>query len=393
MAIASAGLGEQVNEDGAGERPPRILVINWRDIRNPAAGGAEVATHEIAKRWAGWGHHVTYFAPGFRGAASSQVVDGVRIVRFGRLRGGTFHALLHARLRRLKGVDVILDSVNAIPSFSPLQRRQLPPIVALVHQLGAEVWDAELPRPLSSFARRIEPSIYRTYADIPAIVHSDSTRDDLRALGFGRTCVVPIGIDPPPPLHGIGKERLPTFLFAGRLAANKRPGDAVRAFRFIRNALPDARLWVVGRGPLEARIRAEAPGGVEILGYLSREELYERMARAHVLLVPSVREGWGLVVVEANSVGTPAVGYDVAGLRDSIRHGVTGSLAAAGDPSAIAAQAIRLVEGPDYDRVRASALEWASRFSWDATASRMLEVLVNVVDGAYGSQGEPSWPC
>ena len=68
------------------------------------------------------------------------------------------------------------------------------------------------------------------------------------------------------------------------------------------------------------------PPGAELLGRLSRRELYERMARAHCLLVPSVREGWGLVVVEANAVGTPAVGYDVRGIRDSIRPGETGVL-------------------------------------------------------------------
>jgi glycosyltransferase involved in cell wall biosynthesis len=49
------------------------------------------------------------------------------------------------------------------------------------------------------------------------------------------------------------------------------------------------------------------------------------LSRAHIILVPAVREGWGLVVTEANAMGTPAIGYDdVPGLRDSIRHGETG---------------------------------------------------------------------
>ena len=76
---------------------------------------------------------------------------------------------------------------------------------------------------------------------------------------------------------------------------------------------------------------------------LSRRELYERMARAHCLLVPSVREGWGLVVVEANAVGTPAVGYDIRGIRDSIRPGETGVLVTAGDPEALGQAAAALV--------------------------------------------------
>jgi glycosyltransferase involved in cell wall biosynthesis len=99
------------------------------------------------------------------------------------------------------------------------------------------------------------------------------------------------------------------------------------------------------------------------------------MARAHGLLVPSVREGWGLVVVEANSVGTPAVGYEVAGLRDSIRSGETGLLARAGDSDSLAANAVSLVaDGERYARMRGAAIAWAERFSWDITAAELLNI-------------------
>jgi glycosyltransferase involved in cell wall biosynthesis len=100
------------------------------------------------------------------------------------------------------------------------------------------------------------------------------------------------------------------------------------------------------------------------------------MARAHCLLVPSVREGWGLVVIEANSVGTPAVGYDVPGIRDSIRDGRTGLLANAGDTMALANQALSLVS--DVDRfllVRSQAIEWSKDFSWRSTASNLMALI------------------
>jgi glycosyltransferase involved in cell wall biosynthesis len=77
-------------------------------------------------------------------------------------------------------------------------------------------------------------------------------------------------------------------------------------------------MWVIGSGPLEKRLRESAPEGVEFLGHVSDEEKFNRLARAHVLLVTSVREGWGLVVTEAAQVGTPTIGYDVPGLRDSV---------------------------------------------------------------------------
>ena len=164
---------------------------------------------------------------------------------------------------------------------------------------------------------------------------SASTRSDLLALGLSDVRLVPEGVDRPPDFTDVQKEAVPTLLYVGRLAANKRPEDAVRAFRVVQDSLPQARLWIIGQGPLEERLRRSLPSGADLLGFLPRAEMYRRMARAHCLLVPSVREGWGLVVSEANSVGTPAVGYDVPGIRDSIRGGVTGLLADAGDPAAL----------------------------------------------------------
>jgi len=102
------------------------------------------------------------------------------------------------------------------------------------------------------------------------------------------------------------------------LSANKRPQHAIEAFRFIKSHVPDARLWVMGSGPLEEKLKKEAPEGVEFLGRVDDEEKQRRLACSHGLLVTSVREGWGLVVTEAASVGTPSYGYDVPGLRDSI---------------------------------------------------------------------------
>jgi len=94
--------------------------------------------------------------------------------------------------------------------------------------------------------------------------------------------------------------------------------------------------------------------------------------------VPSVREGWGLVVIEANSVGTPAVGYDVPGLRDSIRHAETGLLAQAGDPAALAAQAVTLIADADrYRAARRKAIAWAEGFSWDRTAADLFTIALS----------------
>jgi glycosyltransferase involved in cell wall biosynthesis len=214
------------------------------------------------------------------------------------------------------------------------------------------------------------------YRDVPVATVSGSTMADLRRLGLRDVRVVLEGRDQAPPVAHLAKENVPTFAFIGRLAANKRPDHAIAAFRRIRDSLPDAHLWVIGRGALEAQLRASAPEGVEFLGRVSRQEMYERMARAHCLLVPSIREGWGLVITEANGVGTPAVGYDAPGIRDAIRPGRTGVLAPSGDPRALADAAVSLILNPEaYESMRREARRWADCFSWDATADLLLRVL------------------
>ena len=354
----------------------RICFINWRDVENPNAGGAEIVTHEVAKRWAALGHDVTQLTSGFAGAAATARIDGVHIRRLGRLRTGSFHLRVQRELARLRGFDAVVESVNTIPFMTPIWRNRLPATVTVFHQLAADVWDAELPRPLARVGRWLELRLLRFYRDTPVVAVSPSTRNDLVDLGFADVTVVANGRDEPPTdLPDVPKEPAPTFLFVGRLTANKRPAHALKAFSAIKREIPDARLWVIGQGPLEAELRTELPPGAELLGRVSRRELYERMARAHCLLVPSVREGWGLVVVEANTVGTPAVGYDVPGIRDSIRSGETGLLAPAGDPEALGIAAAALVcDTKQYDRLRRAATRWGEGFSWEATAEALLTI-------------------
>jgi glycosyltransferase involved in cell wall biosynthesis len=120
-------------------------------------------------------------------------------------------------------------------------------------------------------------------------------------------------------LPDVVRESQPTVVFVGRLEEHKRPRDAIRAFEILHAVMPSAILWVIGTGPLEDELRHTAPEGVVFLGKVSPAEKISRLARAHVLIATSVREGWGLVVTEAASVGTPTIAYDVAGLRDSVR--------------------------------------------------------------------------
>jgi glycosyltransferase involved in cell wall biosynthesis len=206
---------------------------------------------------------------------------------------------------------------------------------------------------------------------------SESSRVSLEAFGLQRVSV----ITPPgavattwdrPPL----KERVPTVIFVGRLAANKRPDHAVEAFSEIRRLLPDAQLWVVGDGELGDRLARRKEPGVTLFGHVDQAVKLDLMSRAHVLVATSVREGWGMVVDEAAGVGTPTVAYDVAGLRDSVAR--AGGVLVEASPSALAERLVELlpVLAADPSRLRPVQV----RRDWDDVAADMLVVVEHVTN-------------
>jgi glycosyltransferase involved in cell wall biosynthesis len=137
-------------------------------------------------------------------------------------------------------------------------------------------------------------------------------------------------------------------------------------------------MWVIGDGYLREKLESFETKDVTFYGYISNEKKCELLSRAHIILVPAVREGWGLVVTEANAMGTPAIGYDVHGLRDSIKHGETGITIKERSPAAMAQEAISLLRDCDrLSKYSTNALEFSKQFSWDKTVDLFEKIIDN----------------
>lgn len=350
----------------------RLAILNWRDLAHPDSGGAEVFVNEVARVWIQDGHDVTLISSTTPLLPDHEEREGVNVQRVGTLKSGSHHVLAPRLVRT--GYDGVLESINTFPYFLPWRLRKGPEYVSLVHQMAVDVWDAHLPRPLASLAKRVEPHLYWPYRARAIAAVSASTERDLRQAGVKDVSVIPqggLGYQEALP----GKEEFPTFLFVGRLSPNKRPDHALEAFRMIKHRIPQARLWIVGTGEMKERLLLGMPNDVEMFGRLERGQLIERMGRAHILLITSVREGWGLVVTEANAMGTPAIGYDVPGLTDSIVHGETG-LVVEPEPKSLADASVALIEDqPRYRALASAALEWGSNCTWSKPARTLLQLL------------------
>ncbi len=295
----------------------RILIFNWKDLAHPAAGGAEVYTEGFARELVKRGHTVTLFVSAVAGRSSDEIVEGVRIVR----RGGRLGVYREARRfwqNEGEGAfDVVVDEVNTRPFLTPRYVRSVP-VVALIHQLARDVWQYEVPRPVGIVGRYVfEPWWLRSYRSVRVMTDSASSAASFEPYGIHGAHPLPIGAAPIA-RPDVEKERRPTVVFLARLVESKRPHHVVKAFADVLNEFPEAQLWMIGDGPFRSTVEKLAGPNVEFFGRVSTIEREERLARAHVLVAASVREGWGLNVSEASACGTPTIGYRAPGLVDSI---------------------------------------------------------------------------
>jgi len=293
----------------------RILLLNWRDLKHPSSGGAEVWAHRIAEGLVNRGHEVTFFAAHVAEAPEEEIVNGVRIVR----RGSRLTVYREAKKfykDNSTAFDVILEEINTRPFFAYTWGST--PVVHMIHQVAKDVWKYEAPFPVSLVGRYIfEPRWLKRLAGKHVLTLSPSSAESLIEYGIKNAIVALPGSDDSQVVYS-EKASTPTVVFLGRLVASKRPDHVVEAFRYLRTQIPNAELWMLGSGQMKKKLEKDLPAGVTLFGHVSYEERQSRLARAHVLVATTVREGWGLNVSEASAVGTPTIGYDAPGLRDSI---------------------------------------------------------------------------
>lgn len=363
-----------------------VLAINWRDIKNPEAGGAEVHLHEILSHLVRRGHKATQISATFPGCTPEDEIDSIRIIRRGYWWNANFAILSFLRKHLASNeYDVILEDINKVPFYTPLVTKT-PVIPVIPHLFGTTVF-REAGAVTALYVVFMESFIPAVYRNCRFMVISQSTKDDLvrRGVAPERIKVVLCGLD-----HAVyrdlGLERFarPTIVHLGRLRKYKSAEIAIRAMAPIRKVHPDARLYIIGDGPHRKALEREAQrlrldDAVEFKGYIDREELVEFLNRSHLLLNPSPKEGWGLTVVEANACGVPVVASDRPGLRDSVRDGETGYLVPYGDVNAFAEKALLLLDdGALWRRMSENALDRVKDLTWER-CSRETEDFVSKV--------------
>lgn len=358
----------------------RFLMLNWRDPKNPLAGGAERVTQAYLVALASRGHEVFWFANNFPGAVREETIDGIKIIRG----GGMGTSVLKAKqwYRGQKKFDLVIDQHHGIAWFAPWWCKTN--CVAYIHEVLGPIWNSFYPWPFSAIGRWQERWTHWFYRRTPFFTASSFTREQLLKHGVHNVQIIPYGV------HTRALSALPEkpltaplrLIVVSRLAPNKRIDHAIRTLRCLLDLGVAAKLTIVGTGEEEAKLKKLATElrlqeHIEFTGLQSEAEKDKRLTESHYLLHTSQREGWGLNVIEANAMGTPAAVYPVAGLIESTLHDETGLVAASETPEALATALRDSLKAPErYQYYRQRAWERSKEFHWDQVlpkASNWLE--------------------
>jgi len=363
----------------------RILVLNWQDIANPQAGGAELHLQQIFSRIVARGHSVDLLCSGWANVQSRATLDGIDIHRVGTRHTYPFVARRYYRKHLARNdYDIVIEDLNKIPLYTPLW--EVRKLVALVHHLFGGTVFREASPPLAAAVWLSERPLGVLYRKIPFQAVSKSTADDLVRRGIPRNSIRVIynGVDSQA-LTPDASERAdkPVFVYLGRLKKYKRVDTVIRAFASLN--LDEATLEIAGSGDYRAALEGLAESlhigeRVKFLGFVPEEQKVHLLRRAWASVLASPKEGWGISNLEAAACGTPVIAANSPGIRESVVDGETGFLVPQDDPEAMAAAMRGLVQSPDLVNVLGAAgRKFAETFTWDRAANETLAHLEEVI--------------
>ncbi len=375
----------------------RVLLFSWRDPKHPKAGGAEQVVHEHCKGWIKKGHQVTLFASKTGNLPQTENLDGVEIIRSGNQYVGVQIAGFLFYLKNHKKYDLVVDQFHGIPFFTPLF--VFKPKIALIQEVAKNVWFLNpLSWPLNWLVGLLgylsEPVIFLLYRGTYFMTGSESAKKDIEEMGIeaDKIAVVPHGVL----IRGKGqgargnveKAKLKTVVFLGVLSKDKGIEDALSCFAIL-NKQPGWQFWVIGRPETagygqyieELSIKLGLKNKIKFWGFVALDKKFELLSKARVLVNPSVHEGWGLVNIEANAMGTPVVAYANAGLIDSVKDGISGILCKEKTPEKLAETTANLLQNNiTYEKLRKGSIEWSKKFTWEKSVQKSLALLKKVAN-------------
>lgn len=374
----------------------RILMLNWRCPTNPKSGGAEYVTRKHLEAWALAGHEVHWLAGGTPGAPRYERLDITKQTIAQLSINPTDTSLPYLHLHRYGSpitvyllapllywfkwrgdFDLVVDQIHGISFLTPVWAWRSRKI-AFIHEVAQEIWDEMVRWPMNIVGRLLEQVMFKLYRGVPFWVDAPSTREDLGKLGISRDSitVIPCAIETRRLAHLPVKEPTLTLIFLARLVKMKGIEKALYLISLLRHKTPSLKLWIVGSGSptyiqhLKDLVQTMGLGSnIEFKGRVDEQEKSRLLSRAHWLIHTSVREGFGLTVLEANAHGTPVWALRSPGLTDIVKPMVNGIFIDEESPS--------LPDADAYAQLCQSTLNYVDTYQWPRIVQISLRLIAH----------------
>lgn len=363
-----------------------IVWFSWKDINNPNAGGAELVTHEILSRLAK-NNNVTLLTSIYSDAKTDEFMSNYRIIRLGDKWSVYSKTKKYFDKYLTQKTDLVIEEINTIPFFVKTTKNTKK--FLFFHQLCREIWFYQMWFPLNLIGYLIEPIYLYMLSKNEVITISKSTKNDLLKYGFNEQNIdiVSEGIDinPIENIYTIEKNPNPTILSLGNIRAMKRTLDQIEAFEIAKKDIKNLKLIIAGKSEgnygkkvLNYIRKSRYKNDIKYLGRISKNDKIKLMQKCQIILVTSVKEGWGLIVTEANSQGTPAIVYNIDGLRDSVKDNITGLICNNNNPECLANGINELLTNKTkYHKFQTNALAWSKKINFQNSYQDFIKIISN----------------
>jgi len=378
----------------------RILIINWRSIKDPLEGGAERATFEFSKRWVKKHKcEVTWISPNYSSEIEEEVIEGVKFDYLGLPLTRNVIKLLFVfpffylkvffrYLTKYRGkVDIVIDQVHGIPFLTPLYVKEKK--VVYIHEVAGEIWKIMYPFPIRNIGYLIEEMLLKIYSflKINFIVNSESTENDLLSkIGVSKKIIKIVYYGVTAPKTAVSdlpkKEKNLQIVYLNRIVKMKGIERGINVFKLVQKKIPEARLLIIGKGEdsyikeIKQLIKElNLSKNITFEGFIDENKKFELLGKSHLIINPSYLEGFGLVNIEANRMGTPAMVFNVRGCRDSVKDGISGKISINDDFESMAENIIKYYND---ETLRKSSWEYSNKFDWDIQAEVFFKELERI---------------
>lgn len=359
----------------------KILILNWWDLKNPKAGGAEVHLNEIFSRLIKKDYKITLVCSNFLNSKRQELINGIRVIRIAPWWLINLASLFWF-LKNKDKFDLVIDYTNKIPYLTPLYIKKKP-IIGIAHHVFGEIWLKEWGL-VGKIFRYFERLSHRVYRETPIIAVSQSTKEELINIGFPAKNIQVIYNGISAPLKTGGKSRSPLIVYLGRLKKYKRIDLILEAMPEIIKIYPGIQLIIMGSGSDERRLKKittknKIQSHVKFLGFVSESLKWAILRKAWLNIQPSIKEGWGFSVLEAAACGTPSIVAFSPGLKETVIQNKTGWLFERENSRTLKKTLLQILED-NQKRMIASkfAFNFAHQFNWSKSAQEFRRLIDKV---------------